>query len=76
MTRVSICIPTCNGADWLAECLDSALAQTVTDVEVVVVDDASTDDTAAIARGYAARDPRIRVHVNESRRGLAANWNR
>ena len=42
---VTVCVPTCEGADWLAECLDSAIAQTFTDLEILVVDDASADGT-------------------------------
>jgi glycosyltransferase involved in cell wall biosynthesis len=57
MTRVSIVIPVYNGANYLAEAIDSALAQTYGDVEVLVVNDGSTDAgaTAAIVRGYGER---------------------
>jgi glycosyltransferase involved in cell wall biosynthesis len=71
---VSICVPTWNGAGYLAETLRSALAQTETDFELLVVDDASTDETLGIVAGF--RDPRIRVHRNERRLGLPGNWNR
>ncbi|MBY0336160.1 MAG: glycosyltransferase [Acetobacteraceae bacterium] len=60
-TCVSILIPARNEAANIAACLDAALASTGTDVEVVVMDDASTDDTAAIVRAYAARDGRVRL---------------
>jgi glycosyltransferase involved in cell wall biosynthesis len=73
---VSLCIPTYNGARYLERCLDSALAQTFTDFEVVVVDDGSADATPAIVRRYAEADGRIRVSRNARRRGLVANWNR
>jgi glycosyltransferase involved in cell wall biosynthesis len=55
--RVSIVIPVYNGANYLAEAIDSALAQTYGDVEVLVVDDGSRDDgaTERIARGYGER---------------------
>lgn len=57
MPRVSIVIPVYNGANYLAEAIESALAQTSRDLEVVVVNDGSTDGgaTAAIARGYGDR---------------------
>lgn len=72
---VTVCVPTFQGAPWLRSCLDSALAQTMTDLEVLVLDDASTDDTVAVAEEFAARDPRVKVQVNATRLGLAKNWN-
>ncbi|MCE5231361.1 glycosyltransferase family 2 protein, partial [bacterium] len=50
-----------NCEKWLGPALDSLIAQTRADWEAVVVDDGSTDDSAAVAREYAARDPRIRL---------------
>jgi len=55
---VSICIPTYNGAKYLPECVDSVLAQTHSDCEVLIVDDCSSDDTLEIANGYARHDSR------------------
>jgi len=74
--RVSICVPTFRGAPWLGACLSSAVAQTERDLEIVVCDDASDDDTVAIAKRVAATDARVRVIANEKRAGLAGNWNR
>jgi len=76
MAEVSICIPTYNGALYLEECLESAVRQRFADIEIVVVDDCSTDDTCAIARRYAGRDRRIRLIRNRTRLGLVRNWNR
>lgn len=59
--RASIVIPCYNAERYLAEALDSALAQTIEDVEVVCVDNNSTDGTAAILEDYASRDGRVRV---------------
>jgi glycosyltransferase involved in cell wall biosynthesis len=73
---VSICIPTYNGARYLKECLDSALAQTFRDFEVVVVDDGSTDSTMDVARQYSRSDARLRIWKNERNLGLVENWNR
>lgn len=73
---VSVCVPTYNGEAYLAECLDSVLAQTFTDFEVLVVDDCSADRSVAIAEAYAARDPRVRVIRNARNLGLVGNWNR
>ncbi len=60
-TRVSILVPARNEAGNIAGCLDAALASTGCEVEVVVMDDGSTDATAAIVQSYAARDPRVRL---------------
>lgn len=76
MDLVSICIPTYNGAEYLDECLRSAIAQTYPHLEIVIVDDSSSDDTLRIAREHAARDPRIAVHRNQKNLGLVGNWNR
>ena len=72
---VTICIPTYNGSEFLHECLDSALRQTHPDFEIVVVDDASTDETATIVADYARRDPRIRPYRNAVNLGLSKNRN-
>jgi chlorobactene glucosyltransferase len=60
---VSIVIPARNESRNIAPCVESALASTYPRLEVVVVDDHSTDDTGAIAASIAARDPRLRVVV-------------
>ena len=73
---VSVCVPTYNGARFLRQCLDSALAQSWRDLEILVVDDGSTDESLAIARDYGRRDDRVRVAVNPVNLGLVENWNR
>lgn len=74
--RVSIGIPVFNGSRYLPDALDSILGQTYKDFEVVICDNASTDDTAEICRSYAARDQRIRYYRNVRNLGAAANFNR
>lgn len=59
---VSILVPVYNGAPYLRECLDSVLSQTHANLQVVIVDDGSTDASAEIAEGYAAGDARVEVH--------------
>ncbi|HEX7490430.1 MAG TPA: glycosyltransferase family 2 protein [Candidatus Limnocylindrales bacterium] len=71
---VSVCIPTFNGAPWILEAIESALAQEAADLEVVVCDDASTDNTLELVRQV--HDDRVRVIANSERVGLARNWNR
>ena len=58
---VSIVLPVHNGGALLREALDSVLAQHYAVWQLIVVDDGSTDDSAAVARGYAARDPRVQI---------------
>jgi len=62
--RVSVVLPVYNGAKSLAATIDSILTQTERDLELIVVDDGSTDATAAILRGYT--DPRMRVIRQEN----------
>lgn len=76
INKVSICIPTYNGAAFLADALESALEQTFPNLEIVVVDDRSTDGTIELAKAFAARDPRIHVHRNIETLGLPRNWDR
>ena len=73
--KISICIPTYNGARYLEACLDSVLNQTYKDIEILVVDDGSTDATFEILERYAASDERIRLVRNENNLGLVGNWN-
>ncbi|MBI5380300.1 MAG: glycosyltransferase family 2 protein [Opitutae bacterium] len=73
--RVSVLVPTYNYARYLPEALDSVLAQQFTDFELIISDDASTDNSAEILRRYAARDARIRYQVHPKNLGMVANWN-
>jgi len=59
--EVTVLIGAYNSAATLQRAIDSILAQTVTELELIVVDDGSSDDSAALARRAAARDPRVRV---------------
>src|SRR5215475_12429885 len=72
---VSVVTPTYNGADYLAQCIESVLSQTYQNWEYVIVDNCSTDGTREIARRYAVKDPRIRVHENEEFLSAMANHN-
>ena len=70
---VSVVIPAYNRADTVGRAVDSALAQTLDDIEVLVVDDGSTDDTAAVVEGY--DDPRVRLLSHDGNRGRSAARN-
>jgi hypothetical protein len=72
---VSIGIPTFNRAATLRRAAESALAQTYPNVEVVVSDDGSTDDTRAVCEELHERDPRLRYLRSTANQGLAANHN-
>jgi len=72
---VSIVTPVYNGVEYLTECIESVLAQTYQNWEYTIVDNCSTDASAEIARRYAARDSRIRVHHNQSFLPVIANHN-
>src|SRR5215468_4385449 len=73
---VSICLPVYNGENFIGEAIESIVAQTFEDIELVISDNASTDGTAEICRLAAARDRRIHYFRAEINRGLAWNHNR
>ena len=73
MSLVSIVIPCYNQARFLGQAIESALAQTHKDVEVIVVNDGSTDNTAEVAGRYSS-DPRVRL-INQKNAGLPAARN-
>jgi glycosyltransferase involved in cell wall biosynthesis len=71
---VSVCVPTYNGARHIEEALASVLMQTHEEIEVLVRDDGSTDDTVALVRSF--DDPRLTLAVNDRNLGPGRNWNR
>ena len=73
---VSLCMPTFNGERYLRPAIESALAQEAGVLELVIVDDGSTDGTVEMVREFARRDRRVRLHENRERLGMAQNWNR
>lgn len=77
MTRplVAVLTPVYNGEAYLAQCIESVLAQTYEAWEYILVDNASTDRTGDILRAYAGRDPRIRIHTNRRLVPVIANHN-
>ncbi len=74
MVRVSVIMAVYNGEKYLRESIDSILAQTFTDFEFVIIDDASTDSTASILKSY--KDPRIHLIENDRNIGLTRSLNR
>lgn len=73
---VSVYIPTRNRAGLLARAVDSVLGQEYPNVELIIVDDCSTDDTAAYLKGLATRLPRVRCLRSEQQLGACASRNR
>lgn len=74
MTKVSIIVPVYNGEQYLSTCLDSILAQTLEDIEVICVDDGSSDQSPAILDDYAKRDSHVHV-IHKDNRGYGHSMN-
>ena len=72
--KVSVCIPTYRGAATIGPAIESVLAQSQRDFELIVIDDGSPDETRATVERYS--DPRIRYLRNEQNLGPQGNWNR
>ena len=73
---VSVVTPVYNGGKFLDECIDSVRAQRHAALEHVILDNASSDDTPAIATRHSQRDRRVRVHRNDRMLPMVDNWNR
>jgi glycosyltransferase involved in cell wall biosynthesis len=71
---ISIGMPVYNGEKYIREALDSLLAQTFTDFELIISDNASTDSTSNICKEYAIRDSRIRYIRQHKNIGAIANF--
>lgn len=73
---VSVLMTSYNREQFIAEAIESVLNSDFRDFELLIVDDASTDNTLEVARRYAARDKRIRIFINPNNLGQFANRNR
>lgn len=74
MQVISVIVPVYNVEKYLYRCVDSILAQTFTDFELILVDDGSPDNCSAICDEYAARDPRVRV-IHQPNQGVSVARN-
>jgi hypothetical protein len=72
---ISVLMPVYNAGSFLAPAIESVLAQTFSDFELIAIDDGSTDDSGKVLADVAARDPRLRVFGQENR-GIVATLNR
>lgn len=72
---VSVVIPVYNSSSFLADCLDSVLAQTYKNIEIICIDDCSTDPSLQVLRFYEAKDERIVILRHSCNRGLSASRN-
>ena len=61
MPKISVIMPVYNGEKYLNQCLDSVIGQSLQDIEIICVNDGSTDSSPDILRSYAAKDPRVKV---------------
>ena len=75
MIKVSVIIPVYDTAEYLEQCLDSVLNQTLIDIEIIVVDDASPDNSLEILRSYQSKDDRIKIIEKSENQGLPAARN-
>lgn len=73
---VSICIPNRNMARYLPSSIGSAISQTYSNIEIIIVDNCSTDDSQEVVNGLASSEPRCTVYTNSINIGIPGNWNR
>src|ERR1700748_2916719 len=73
---VSVLMTAYNREKYIEEAIESVLASSYTNLELIIVDDCSKDNTVEIARSYEARDPRVKVFINEKNLGDYPNRNR
>ena len=76
MPHISVMIPNFNHAHLIGETIESVLNQTFKDFDIVVVDDASTDNSVHVINEYVQANDRVRLVVNEKNLGLVRNWNK
>ena len=75
MTQISVLVPVYNTSQYLRECLDSIMQQTFKDIEIICVNDCSTDNSQNILEEYAKKDSRIKVYINDVNVGLSITRN-
>ena len=74
MVKISIIVPVYNVEKYLPECLESLIHQTLKDIEIICINDGSTDNSLSILKDYAKKDSRIRI-INKENWGISAARN-
>ena len=74
MPEISVIVPVYNAGKYLARCVESILAQTFTDFELILVDDGSTDNSPVLCDHFAGRDSRVKV-IHQKNAGVSAARN-
>lgn len=72
---ISFCLPTFDRIEWVGECIQSLMDQTEKNIEIIIVDDASTDGTKEFLEDWAVKDPRVKVIINEKNIGAGNSRN-
>ena len=75
MPKISIIVPVYNSEQEIKDCLDSLVEQTEKDLEIIVIDDKSTDHSLEIVESYAKNYSNIRVYRNEQNQGVSKTRN-
>src|SRR5574344_974602 len=75
MSKISIIVPVYNAGKYLKECMDSILNQTLKDIDIICINDGSTDDSSEILNEYAKKDNRVQV-IHKINEGLGKTYNR
>lgn len=75
MLRISVIVPVYNTCSYLSKCLESLFSQTLCDIEIICVDDGSTDGSSDVLRDFAQKDSRLKVLKHERNKGAAAARN-
>ena len=75
MELISVIVPVFNGAPYLSRCIDSILKQTYENLQILIIDDGSEDDSLNIAREYEGKDKRIRV-FHQANQGVSSARNK
>lgn len=70
MPKVSVCIPVFNVENYISSCVESVITQSITDIEIIVVNDCTPDNSMEIIRKYADKDNRIRIIEHKLNKGL------
>ena len=73
---ISVIVPCHNGENFIRDTLDKILAQTYQNIEIIIIDDASSDSTPDILREYQSKDKRVHVYTHEQNKGVSAARNR